>query len=462
MKSFLSFYIPVYKKLLDIKEYVKYFDSKSIGAFYRILCSRVWRLDIEETIEEGYNGEATRVLAREYESGNLVAYISDKELADILCVSDRHIRRMRSNLINLKLIEVKRGDKKEATYFYKLGETIRVKEYGKYNEIFFIDKWLKQVDDFKKKNKKKDVSTEYIPFVQDLIKNLDSTFKDVCEDLELDSGLIEYKSSIFESGHTCPAIRTYMSDTEEKIVVDLFDQDGDIEEIMKSPNNNSINNNYKNNYQEPLFGENDRVSMDDLIYGSSSVSKLGGNLLKAVKEFGYEKVSNYIISTEGNLKNTKTPLADFVMNKFTEFRPESKVVTLIWQWWVALSLDFNRPTLRSDSTRAKIMFSKLPVQDWSEFKYLVNLARTKKSQNFFSMETPTWLYNLLNSFSVKLEEFREQNLGLSSAEINKSVVEVLAAMDKQADEMNNIIKSNMDDKLSDFDFSSFEKDFLED
>lgn len=464
MKSFLSFYVPVYKKLLDVKEYVKYFDSKSIGAYYRLLCSRVWRLDVEETLEEGYGGSATFTLAKEYERGNLTAYISDKELSDLLCVSTRHIRRMRSILHNLGLINYVREEKKESAFFYKVGETIKSKEYGKYNEIFFIDRWLKQVDDFKKKNKSKFASTEEIPFVKQLICLLDNSIKlEENNIVQIESELVEFKDNLFDVGHTCPPSWTYMSDIDEENVEKNDVQDGDILTAMKRPNNNSINNNLKNNYQEPLFGEENRVSLEDLVYGASSVSKLGGNLLKAVKEFGYDKVSDFIVMTESNLSGTKTPLADFVMNTFMVKQPQSNIVTLMWQWWIALSLDFSRPTMRSDATRAKMVFSKIPVKNWSEFKYLISLARTKKVQNFQSMETPTWLYNLTQNFVVKLDEFRKQALNMSNAEVNITIAETLKSLEEAENAMYKIVaEKGLTDDLEDFDFDSFEKDFLGD
>lgn len=457
MKNFLSFYIPVYKKLLDIKEYVKYFDSKSVGAFYRIICSRVWRLDIEETTEEGYRGTVTQFLARQYEKGSLVSYISDKELSDLLGVSARHVRRLRTNLVSLGLIETKREEKKESAYFYKVGKTLKSNTYGKYNEVFFIDKWLKEADDCKKKK----YLTENIPFVK-LLKSVFDHEKEYNTCQEIDSELEDFKDEILESGHTCPAIRTYMSDIsdEKNLVVD--DQDGEIQDSMKLPNNNSINNNLKN-YQNGLFEEEEMTSMKDLIDKGSSSSKIGGNLLKAVKEFSYEEVRDFLQEKDFVLNNSKTPLADYVMKLFLETKPDSKIVTLMWQWWIALSLDYKRPTMRSDVTRAKIIFSKLPCETWEEFKYLVSLAKAKKVQNFAAMETPTWLYNLLNSFSPKLDEFRSQSVNLSRAEINQSLEKVLKDFEEAGKQMQSFVdKLSMTVDEDSFDLEEITKDILGD
>lgn len=446
MKNFLSFYIPVYKKLLDIKEYVKYFDSKSVGAFYRIICSRVWRLDTDETVEEGYRGTATYFLASQYEKGSLVSYITDKELSDLLGVSARHIRRLRTNLVSLGLIEVKREDKKASAYFYKVGKTLKSKTYGKYNEVFFIDKWLKQVDDF---NKRRD-STLNIPFVQLLMSVFDHEKEyNVCQ--EIDSELEDFKDEIFESGHTCPAIRTYMSRSEDEKNLVSDDQDGENKDFMKRPNNNSINNNLKN-YQNGLFEEEEMTSLRDLVDNFSSSSRIGGNLLKAVKQFSYDDVKDFLQGKDNSLKHSKTPFADYVMKLFLETKPESKLVTLMWQWWIALSLDFKRPTMRSDATRAKIIFAKIPCNNWEEFRYLVNLAKSKKVQNFASMETPTWLYNLLTNYAGKLDEFREQSVHLSRAEINSSLERVLKDFEEEDKKMKSLVDTlSMEIEDSDFD-----------
>lgn len=139
-----SAYVPTYVSLQRRPVYVKYFDSKSVGAMYRILLANVWRADEDETRERGYVGKVFKQLATEYAEGNLVSYMTDEKLAELLMITERRVRTLRKQLEELGLIKAKKSE--YGGWFYQVGELVKPEKYGSIHEVLFIDEWLAQVE----------------------------------------------------------------------------------------------------------------------------------------------------------------------------------------------------------------------------------------------------------------------------------------------------------------------------
>jgi hypothetical protein len=135
-------------KLLRIPEYTRWFDATTIGAFYRLLSSRIFRRktqDLKYFKEGGYVTELSKL----YTDNKLCSYFTDDELREALCFeADRSVRNIRSQLIELKLIKAKPfGD----GWIYELGIVVTLRdsdgyEIGKENEAHYFDRWYSYAD----------------------------------------------------------------------------------------------------------------------------------------------------------------------------------------------------------------------------------------------------------------------------------------------------------------------------
>lgn len=155
--------------LLEIPEFIRYFDSKPIGAIYRVLCSRVWRKP-KEALRKS-SSKRIRLLTEQYESGLLSSMHTLKTLSEAVGYDERSVRRQLKDLLLLGLID---QEKIMGEVFYIVGETrLRGRDkaflgVGSSNESFYINRWRDFVN----------YSSEYSPETLDLFKSeLVSFFK---------------------------------------------------------------------------------------------------------------------------------------------------------------------------------------------------------------------------------------------------------------------------------------------
>lgn len=160
--------------LLEIPEFVRYFDSKAIGSIYRVLSSKVWRVPKNKLRKN--SSKRIKQLSQLYENGYLVSMHNLADLSEAVGYDERSVRRELNMLEYLNLIKIYKEGRE---VFYIVGE---VGLFGKsganmgmLSEGFYLDLWR----DFA------NLSNEYSPVVfekfREDIKNL---FKDgqICHD----------------------------------------------------------------------------------------------------------------------------------------------------------------------------------------------------------------------------------------------------------------------------------------
>lgn len=168
--------------LLEIPEFVRYFDAKPIGAVYRVLCSRVWRKPREALRKN--SSKRIKMLTDRYENGLLVSMHTLKSLSESVGYDERSVRRQLKDLLLLGLID---QEKELGEVFYIVGETrLRGRDknnlsIGSSNESFYINRWRDFVN----------YSAEYKPEVLELFK------KEIV--------------SFFKNGQTCQILLTDLS-----------------------------------------------------------------------------------------------------------------------------------------------------------------------------------------------------------------------------------------------------------
>lgn len=442
MKAVYSFFIPVYKSLLEVPEYVTHFDSKSIGSFYRLIVSRVWRLDEQESLDAGYVAGPFRRLAKEYEDGRLVACLKDSEAAELIGVTPKYIRQLRNYLLDLELIKASKEEYHSDVYFYQVGEVIDVEMYGKYHEKFYIDRWLKDCDDAKK-------SKTTPKFALKLAELLDRSRKDAIQmvcyevgpDSEVDSGFELKKNFMDESGTTVSTIRNSSSTSVEEKEAEKPVQD---KSLPKAPinNKNKVTIKKRTPQMQSLFSNeevDESVRLEELLNPALSPSKFISAIRKAVKSFGQGEVVAHLI---GNLKSadkrsirsSSTPLTMAFEAWCEEYDwSSSSVITLIWGWWSMLSLDLNKPFLVHAPRKVRAIISRLPeVTDWKDFMYFVSKKRERYGSNAFQYDDISWLHRDVAKFSSRIKEYKATSkLNLSKKEIDSVVSKVLRDIQEQ-------------------------------
>ena len=130
--------VPV--SLLDVPEFVRYFDSKAIGSIYRVLVSKVWRKSSFETRKN--SSKRIKKLAEFYEKGYLVSMHELSSLAEAVGYDERTVRREINMLEYLNLIKI---HKEEKNTYYVVGEVGLIGKsgasMGMMSEGFYLDFW---------------------------------------------------------------------------------------------------------------------------------------------------------------------------------------------------------------------------------------------------------------------------------------------------------------------------------
>lgn len=140
MKDINERFIMVPIALLEIPEFVRYFDSKPVGSIYRVLSSKVWRQPKEGLRKNSSN--RIKLLTGLYEMGFLASIHDLQSLSQSVGYDDRSVRRALSTLLDLKLISMEKID---GEVFYIVGESSLSGKDG-YNlgintESFYINRW---------------------------------------------------------------------------------------------------------------------------------------------------------------------------------------------------------------------------------------------------------------------------------------------------------------------------------
>lgn len=425
-KPFREFYVPVYKKLLEVPQYVKYFDSKSIGAAYRLIASRIWRLDKIETEEAGYFSEPFLSLADYYERGYLAAHISDTELADLVGVSQSYARKIRANLQNLGIAKITKAAKNGNGYFYVLGQLAKQDEYGTYLEYLYIDSWLKQVDDWRRN----DVFPKFIELME---KYLNGAGKE--------KNLTASDSTESRSDSTESEIGTENVARED-------DKEGKNQSTFSLPykdnNYNSKDSKITGKTKEPvlapLFGEleNSPVSLMDIL-GNLNFSpvQLKKRILEAIAVHGKDKTISYlskILNSDVTAKRLK--LTNLFTNWYKKFRPENKFSVLVWVWWAMYALDTNTPEIahisgknlserRVSMQKIYASVNSMPITEFDEFLYVIDsVTKNNGEVKLLGLKNISWLTNLVKQHNDLVLQFREAKNNISNALTSRSMVEL--------------------------------------
>lgn len=440
MRKVSQYYVPVYKKLIHIKEYSRLFDTKAIGGMYRLIESRVWRLERDETRANGFFSTDILRLAEMYENGHLAAVISDKDLSEWLGVSSRHIRRMRNQLVELGILQTHKPTHKSDTYYYIVGERLKSDTYGYHSEVTYIQKWVKEVDEFWSSG---GTETQELSFVQDLVRVLSSKTDKAGFSTE-------------DSGHTCPGIWTYMSTIFTKNDPEIPVQNGETEVEAVPYNNNDLNKiKIINNSEQPELNFNGLIPQFDLTSVNLQLTpiKLVRAIRQARESVGDEKLKSHLLSEakKAQLKMDSgyrdrlfySNLFDQVMKKLGA--DGYMTSTLIFCWWQLLALDLGRDEFLKNPAKSKIILSKAKkLNHWGEFSYLLNnfiLNSPRGYHKLRELEHVSWLVKWLNSLHWRLEDYRSQYVHVSDMDVMKDK----ARMQREREEYKKQIEAMMED-----------------
>lgn len=401
-----NFYVPVYRDLMSVTDYVQNFQSKSIGSMYMIIVSRVWRRGHTWTVGEGYFGKIEEC-AKEYDSGNLCANVDDKELAELLGVNLRHVRRMREQLVALGLVETRKEGYHGTGNYYRVGKVLSPGEYGRHNEALYIDRWLSEVEE-QKENNKGVVNPEELEFVIKLREVLDyKKFKASAQ-----------ASNVAADDHIS---RHGQPDSTEKVARENASTTEETEGYLVPYNNNRIKGTTSSStttvvaVQDSLFDETVDLSY---INERTSPVELGRALLREHARVEESDLKGYLKSLMDKHKIVLDPImasqmfySTFVDAWFKKFPPPrgSKLSVQIVTWWKALSLDLRRPDLVAEPKKNTIVASKIEgVKNWYEFSFILReLFNNNGGAKFFkNFKHVTWLQSAVNKEVYKLTEFR--------------------------------------------------------
>jgi len=140
MRDFNERFIMVPVSLLEVPAFVRYFDSKSIGSIYRVLCSKVWRKSSVSVKKSA--GDRFFTLSKLYDSGYLSSIYDLSSLASAVGYTERNVRRDLDKLIELGLVVV---EKINGEVFYIVGESSLTGKtglsLGVHSEYFYINRW---------------------------------------------------------------------------------------------------------------------------------------------------------------------------------------------------------------------------------------------------------------------------------------------------------------------------------
>lgn len=430
-----QFFVPVYRDLMLIPEYTKHFQSKAVGSFHMILKAHVWRRGYHWTKSEGYYGPFLNC-AKEYDNGKLVAHMKDEVLADLLGVGQRHIRRLRSQLKDLGLIDYKKESYKSTAYYYVVGEVLRPSDYGGANEVFFDEKWLKQIED------QKNTYGEVLPDELDFVSLLRNVLNYVQEDNGNSNGddssdtILAIHSQ--DCGHTEPEseILDVEETTTETIKIEADETPYKDNRIKGTINSSTVT------VQDGLF-----ESEIDLGYIKSTMSsaELGRALIREHNRVGDNNLRAYLenLTTQEGIhldpyKKESMYYSSFVDGWFKAFPPSGKMSTAIGTWWKALSIDLGRSDLLKDPKKNTIILSKIEgVRNWFEFSFLVKeLFNNNGGFKFFQgFKHITWLKTSLDKEVYKLQEFRNAVDVTQLKNVKKiDIDEVQRELDRRLDE----------------------------
>lgn len=428
-----QFYVPVYRDLMMVPDYVKNFQSKSIGSMYTIIVSRIWRKGFAWSKQEGYYGFIERC-AKEYDNGHLTAYMDDEELADLLGVGERHVRRLRDQLVELGLVEATKDGYHGTGNFYRLGEVLSQNEYGNHNEVLYIEKWLKQIDD-ERDSGGGNVDPNNLPFVQSIRKTLvspsakkkttpkgervirrkESSSSNQADPAPLDPHLA-IQSQI--SGHTEPD-QAPKPRREEPV------QDGETQPQENPYNNKKIKGITSNSTTTVATQGSLWEESVDLSYINEGItpSKLGQALVREHGRVGEEALKAYLrslLKEKGMQLPSQTAgvlfystFVDVWLKRFPP-PPSSKLSTSIIAWWKALALDLERNDLLANPKRNMIAASQIKgVSNWFEFSFLLKEMFNNNGgyRHFQDFKHITWLQTSINKDLYKLSEFRKLTKG---------------------------------------------------
>ena len=397
-------YVQVYKNLMHIKEYAKYFDTKAVGGMYRLIQARVWRVGVAGTKGMGYFSTDILAVARYFDAGKLAAVSSDVDMAGWLGVTERHVRRLRKQLIDLGLVKVQKvNDTRGSNFIYVVGEYYGSSEVGNLVEMFFIQDWLKQIEAYKATHDT--LITEELPFVAALTQVLSSGKK---------------KQEIYDNGvgHTGPGVWTYMSTNSPNKGATNTAEDGDNEIMGDSYKDNDIITRKNSIAEQPSLGFEVEPTFDlsSLNFGLTP-DKFVSMVRVFEEEFGKDVVVNHLqtlaekesFTIKGGFREALpySSIFDAWMRK-ARFS-ERKVGTLLLCWWKLLGLDLDRPHHFSGVQKSRIILSKAKVNHWGEFSYLLHTNMLHSQRGFDKvrgLSQISWLVKWINDIAWKLKEYR--------------------------------------------------------
>lgn len=398
--------------LLEIPEFVRYFDAKPIGAVYRVLCSRVWRKPREALRKN--SSKRIKMLTDRYENGLLVSMHTLKSLSESVGYDERSVRRQLKDLLLLGLID---QEKEAGEVFYIVGETrLRGRDkqnlsIGSSNESFYINRWRDFVN----------YSAEYKPDILDLFKQ------------EL--------VSFFKNGQSCQILLTDLSKVLDlndlrNLVSDVeneFTEEPLIDKVIKI---NSTDSNYVdlNEYEMSRIRNEVRKEIMD----AYEVKDILGSAREALSNqvFSLAEINALLSSHVPEPQKKYEKLPRFAINmdlihSDSSFRDHTKLVIL----WSSLREDISGVYVKSSQSEYSKMMAlmknvlkqysyeqvlwtikKIAYNSGSDLEFMVRgiqtvahlVAKNSKEYNELKNEEKR-IKESLNASSKKTDDFEESN-----------------------------------------------------
>lgn len=468
MREINKVYVPVYTDLLRRPVYAKYFDARTIGTMYRILSAHIWRLDTKETSESGYRGTVFDTLSSEYENGNLVCYFDDKALAGMMGVTARYVRKLRTQLQDLGLIEARQVESGKAKYFYKLGEVIAKDDYGFLHEVLYMDKWLAQVQ---KIRGDKNTLAEFEKKLKSLSNESSESADNDVEEFstgtltKLHESIMGKSSSIFvpSSGTVVPESRNCSSSPESvenndnKGKNEQFSANGNNmkykispsskEEVHKKKKEGAKKNRGKDKIavsseeqlQPTLFDERPKsknVFETIKLHLNSNLAKVHSAALKAIKISGDKEtrdaLNGFLSSLNVDVISTKD--AEYWTKTWENIARARRKLTpgrdlsssaFLYSWWMFHTLDVDKPSARKSPSKIRSVIASYVSNVTDSLDDILKTfasmrAHSQKKSTRLLFAQPSHLYKALETYFTYLKENGSKDVNNKRSNYNKS------------------------------------------
>lgn len=456
-----DYFVPTYRSLMQVPQYSRKFETKSIGIMYKYITSRIWRMTVADTKHGGYYAERFFKAAREYENGYLCAVLKDEEIADNLGIGRRYVRRMRNQLEKLGLLTYEKADDAyhSTLYLYRLGIVLRDERVShKVMEALYIEDWVHQVQSFEKSSRNAVVPYKDLEFVMKINEVLGESGTARTHQVGTNSTAnveppVPDRSTNNAREYVVGDDKTQtakFSRKENDIHLLLHTRKGERRTKMENPN------------QPALFTTNEKHSGSYSISLSMTPTAFGRAIVKASSEGKLQQVKEQLdklaVSEGLNITNPYRkllPLSSFVDSWFRKNEPNCKLSTAIMVWWRMLALDLNRKDFLANYQKTMAIINKIELHNWKEFSYILKeiyFNNEKGLTRLRSLEHVSWLTGTINKNLWRVEGVFGNHTEVSDLDVLETRARIQREREKDAKILEQYMDPDAEDTASSDDY----------